>query len=98
VFDGLRPDRVMFIGNSLLAKKLYLLCYRYDGHYDVMTNLSAATAKRYIRTTCETLYDFSHKCDKVCSICTATLPCNKDQSIVLHVTDGFSVRSVSRII
>jgi hypothetical protein len=26
VFDGFRPDRVTFSGNSLSAKKLYVLC------------------------------------------------------------------------
>ena len=39
VFDGFNPDRVMFSGSSLSAKKLYL---PYDGdheHYDVITNL-----------------------------------------------------------
>jgi hypothetical protein len=26
------------------------------------------------------LYDFTHKCDKVCSLCIATTPCTKDQT------------------
>jgi len=47
VFDGLYPDRVMFSGNSLSAKKLYLLYDRDFEHYNVITNLKGAMAKRY---------------------------------------------------
>jgi hypothetical protein len=39
VFDCLHPDRVIFSGNSLSDKKLYLLYDRDSGHYDVITNL-----------------------------------------------------------
>jgi len=70
VFDGLYPDRVMFSENSLSAKKLYLLYYRNSGHNNVITNLKGAMAKRYICNGCNTLYDYTHKCDKVCSLCT----------------------------
>ena len=80
VFDGLNPDRVMFSGNSLSAKKLYLLYDRNNEHYNVITNLKGAMAKRYICNGCDTLYDYTHKCDKVCSLCTATPPCTKDES------------------
>jgi len=80
VFDGLYPDRVMFSGNSLSAKKLYLLYDRDNEHYNVVTNLKGAMAKRYIYNGCDTLYDYTHKCDKVCSLCTATPPCTKNQS------------------
>jgi hypothetical protein len=54
----------MFRGNSLSAKKLYLLYNSDSGHYNVITNIKAAMAKRYICNACDTLYDFSHKCDK----------------------------------
>ena len=55
VYDGLSPDRVLFRGNSLSNKKLYVL---YDGgHYNVITNLKAAMAKKYICNACYTLYD-----------------------------------------
>jgi hypothetical protein len=37
-------------------------------------------AKRYICNACDTLYDHTHKCDKVCSLCTATPPCSRDES------------------
>ena len=78
VYDGLSPDRVLFSGNSLSNKKLYLL---YDsGHYNVITNLEGAIAKRYICNACDILYDNTHKCDSVCSLCTATPPRTKDRS------------------
>ena len=80
VFDGLYPDKVMFSGNSLSAKKLYLLYDRYSGHYNVITNLEGAMAKKYICNGCDTLSDHAHKCDKVCSLCTATPPCTNDKS------------------
>jgi hypothetical protein len=80
VFDGLNPDRVLFSGNSISAKKLYLLYDRDSGHYNVITNLKGALAKKYICNGCDTLYDFRLKCDKVCTLCTATPLCTKDQS------------------
>jgi len=91
VFDGFNPDRIMFNGNSRSAKKLHLLYDRDNEHYNVITNLKGAMAKKYICKRCHTLYDFTHKCDKVCSLCTATPPCTKD-----HATDGFSLRKVFR--
>jgi hypothetical protein len=96
-FEGLNPDRVMFSGNSLSAKELYLLYDRNKNH-NVITNLKGAMAKKYICNGCDTLHYNRHKCDKVCSLCTATPPCTKDQAKYVHVTDGFSMRSVSRII
>jgi hypothetical protein len=57
VFNGLHRDRVMFSGNSLSAKKLYLQYDRDNGHYKVITNLKGAMAKRYICNACDTLYD-----------------------------------------
>ena len=70
----------MFSRNSLSAKKLYLLHNRDSRHYNVITNLKGAMAKKYICNSCDTLYDSTHKCDKICSLCTATPPCTKDQS------------------
>jgi hypothetical protein len=80
VFDGLHPDRVMFSGNSISTKKLYLLYDHDNGHYNVITNLKGAMAKKNICNACDTLYDYTHKCDKVCSLYTATPPCSKDES------------------
>jgi hypothetical protein len=64
MFDVLNSDRDTFSGNSLSTKKYHLL---YDGdnrHYDVITNLKGAMAKRYICNGCDTLYEHMHKCDK----------------------------------
>jgi hypothetical protein len=80
VFDGLKPDRVIFSGNSVTTKKLYLVYDSDSGHYDVITNLKAAMAKKYMCEARDTLYDNTHKCDKKCSHFTATPPCIKDQS------------------
>ena len=46
MFDGLNSDRVMFSGNSLSDKKLYLLYNADTRHYNVTTNLKAAMAKK----------------------------------------------------
>ena len=78
VLDGLNPDRVIFCGNSRSAKKLHLLYDRDSEHYNVITNLKGAMAKKYICNGCDILHDFTHKCDKVFSLCTATLPCTKN--------------------
>jgi hypothetical protein len=80
VYDGLSPDRLIFSGNSLSTKKLYLLYDSDSRHYNVITNIKAAMAKRYICNACDTLYGFKHKCDKACSLCTATPPCTNDQT------------------
>jgi hypothetical protein len=80
VFDGLKPDRVIFSGNSVSTKKLYLLYDSDAGHYNVITNLKAAMAKTYMCEACDTLYDNTHKCDNTCSRCTATPPYVKDRS------------------
>jgi len=70
----------MFIGHFLLAKKLYLLYDQDSGYYNVITNLKGAMAKKYICNGCDTLYDHTHKRDKVCSLCNATPPCTNNQS------------------
>jgi len=69
----------MFSGNSLSAKKLYLIYDRDSGHYYVITNLKGAKAKKYICNGCDNLYHKTYRCDKDCSLCTATPPCTKGQ-------------------
>jgi len=54
VFDVLYSDRVTFNGNSLSAKKLYLLYDQDYGNFNVITNLKAAMAKRSICNGCDT--------------------------------------------
>ena len=80
VFDVWNPDSVMFCGNSLSAKKLYLLYYRNLGDNSVITNLKGAMTKKYICNVCDSLYDKTYECDKVCSLCTATPTCAKDHT------------------
>lgn len=80
VFGVLNLDRVMFSRNSFSTKKLQLLYDRDNEHYNVITNLKGAMAKQYISNGCDTLYDKTHKCDKDCSLCTATSQCTKDQT------------------
>jgi hypothetical protein len=80
VYDGVSPDRLIFSGNSLSDKKLYLLYDSHSCHCNIITNIKAAMAKRYVCGACDTLHDNTHKCYKTCSLCTATPPCTKDQS------------------
>jgi len=54
VFDGLYSDRAIFSGNSLSAKKLYLLYDRDSGHCNVINNLKGVMAKKYICNGCDT--------------------------------------------
>jgi hypothetical protein len=87
----------MFSGNSLSAKKLYPLYNRDPGHYNVITNLKGAMAKKYICNGCDMLYDKT----SVTKFAPGVLlhhPVIKISPSIVHVTDGFSVRSVSRII
>ena len=87
MFDGLYLDTVMFSGNSLSSKKLNLLYDRDSGHYNVITNLKGAMAKRYMCNGCETLYN-TQKCVKACSLLRHLVP-KISPSIMVHVTDGF---------
>ena len=80
MFDGLSPDRLIFRENSLSTKQLYILYDSNSGHYNVITNIKAAMTKRHVCDGCDTLYDYTHKCNKVCSLCNATPPCTKDQT------------------
>jgi hypothetical protein len=79
VYDGLSPGRLIFSGNSLSDRKLYLLYDSDSGHYNLITNIKAAMTKKYVCKACDTFYDYSHKCDKACTLCTATPPCTKDR-------------------
>ena len=61
VFSGLSPDKMIFTGNSLSSKKLYLLHNADTKHCSVITNIKAAVTKKYICNACDALYDFTHK-------------------------------------
>jgi hypothetical protein len=98
LFDGLHPDRVMFTGSSLSAKKLYLLYDRDNGHYNVITNLKVAMSKS-IYVTRVTHTTFQTSMTEFASCVLLRHPVVEISScIVLHVIDGFSVRSVFKII
>ena len=90
VFDGLNPEMCMFIGNTFSAKQLHLLYDRGNRHHDVITNLKGAVAKKNLCNGCDTLHHFTHKCDKVCSLCTATPPCTKDQQVLWYMQQTVS--------
>ena len=100
VYDGLNPGRVMFSGNPVSAKKLYLLYDEENKHYNVITNLKAAMAKKYICNACDTLYDFTHKCDKACPLCTAAPPCCRTHRPMSWTSDfcQFSVQVLLKIV
>jgi hypothetical protein len=50
VYDGLSPERIVFTEKYLSNKKLYLLYDDDTGHYNVITNIKAAIAKRYMQS------------------------------------------------
>ena len=80
VYDGLNPYRVMFSGNSLSAEKLYLL---YDEKDKTLQcdQPQGCNCKRGIYVTRVTHYTALHiKVTKVCSLCTGTPLCTKDQT------------------
>jgi len=91
VYNGLSPDRVFFEGNSLLKKNLYML-YDVDSvHFNLITNLKDAMAKRYIYITCvthcTTLHTSEIKLDSCVQLHHTVLKIS--QSIVVYSTDGF---------
>jgi hypothetical protein len=96
VFDSLHPDRIVFSDNALSTKKLYLLCDSDSGHYNVIINIKAAMAKRYICNAC----DNTIKHTNVTKFAFCVLQRHPVQrirkSIVEHAIGGFSVRNVYR--
>jgi hypothetical protein len=77
-FYCLNPDRIMFSGNSDSCKKLYLLYNADTRHYNVISNIKAVMAKKYM---CNTVTPYIiYKCGKACSLCTVTPPCTKDET------------------
>jgi hypothetical protein len=98
VYDGLDPSRVMFSGNSVSAKKLYLLYDVKHKHYNVITNLKDAMAKKYICNACDTT-TLRINVTKLAPCVLLHHPVRRIRlSTVLHVTGGFSMRNVSTII
>ena len=57
IYDGLSPERVLW--RKFPFEKENLLYDAKSEHYNVITNLKAAMAKRYICNACDTLYDLT---------------------------------------
>ena len=93
VFDGFNPDRVMFSGNSLSAKKFYLLHDRDLEHSSVIRNLKGVWL-RGIYVTDVTLSTIIRTNVTMFAPCVLLLhPVLKMRpSIVLHATGDSSVR------
>ena len=73
VYSGLRCD-IMFDGQVTTSQRINLL---YDGqNYHVITNLTAAMAKRYVCPACNKgcSRGKQHRCDASCDAYTAILP------------------------
>jgi len=69
-----KPSKGHFQWKLSFEQEIYV---KYDtGHYKVIRNMKAAMFKTY-HVTRDTLYDNTHKCDKTCSLCTATPRCFK---------------------
>ena len=79
VFDCLNPIALYLVEIPFRLRN-YLLYDRDLEHYSVIIYLNGAMAQRYICNGCDTLYDYMHKTDNVCSLCTATPPCTKDEA------------------
>jgi hypothetical protein len=77
VYDGLSPNRVMFSRNTDFPNKLNLLHDSENKNYDIITNITGAMAKRHTCNGCDMLCDYTHKCDKVCLLCSTVPPCSK---------------------
>ena len=95
VFDGLNPNRVMFSGNSLSTKKLHLL---YE-HYNVITNLKGAWRNSTFVTGVILYITIRTNVTKFVPCVLLHHPVLRIRpNIVVHVSGGFPVRSVFRII
>lgn len=99
MYDGLSSDRIIFSGNFVSDKKFHLLYDVDSGHYNVITNIRAPMPKMYICNACDTLYKNTQSvtkfapCEQQCNHVPKIRP-----SIVVHATDGLSVKNAFRII
>ena len=89
----------MLSGNSRSAKKLHLLYDRENKHYNIITDINFAMAKRFIYNGCDNYTTISTNVTKFApGVLLHQLVLRIRPSIVVHATDGFSVRNVFRII
>ena len=80
VYSGLRCDSIMCDGHVTTSQRNNLF---YDGqHYHVITNLTAAMAKRYVCPACNKGFrrGEQHRCDASCDACTVIPPCIQDNA------------------
>jgi len=75
VYSGLRCDSIMFDGQVATPQRINLLYD--DDHYHVITNLTAAMAKRYVCPACNKGCERGvlHRCDAPYDACSAIPPC-----------------------
>ena len=99
VYDGLSPDRLIFSGNSVSNKKLYLLYDADTGNYNVITNIKQLWQKIIYVTSVTPFMTIHISVKKVAPCVLLHLPVLKSRlGIVAHATGHFSLRSVFRII
>ena len=80
VYSGPRCYNIMFDGQVATPQRINLL---YDArHYHVITNLTAAMAKRYVCPACNKGCErgAQHRCDGSCDACTAIPPYIQDNA------------------
>ena len=77
VYHGLSCEDIMFEGQVYSVKRINLLYDDFERHYHVITNLTAAVARRYVCKACHKSCrrDVTHACDQTCSDCTFCNPC-----------------------
>ena len=82
VYSGLQCDNIMFDGQVATPQRINLLYD--DQHYHVITNLTAAMAKRYVCPACNKGCErgAQHKCDASCDACSAIPPCIQDSDSI----------------
>jgi len=82
VYSGLRCDNIMFDGQVATPQRINLLYD--DQHYLVITNLTAAMAKRYVSPACKKGCErgAQNKCDASCDACSAISPCIQDSDSI----------------
>jgi hypothetical protein len=80
VYSGLRCVNIMFDGQVATPQRINLLYD--DRHYHVITNLTAAMAKRYVcpasNKGCRR--GAQHRCEASCDACSAIPPCIQDNA------------------
>ena len=98
MYQGLGCDDILYEGQVDSSKHLNLLYDDVERHYHVVTNLTGAMAKRYVRKACHKSCrrDITHVCDQTCSDCMASPTC-AFSGIRFHATDVTDILEVGRV-